>query len=92
MGGHEKGGAVGCWDRCGFPECVVKEPVFGFFVKNDGLIDGVIGIPLEDITRFRILCPHVSTGRSLDPDYKDLSKRVLTDIEDARLHRIWIFG
>ena len=56
-----------------------------FFVKNDGLIGVVIGIPLEDITRFRILCPHVSTGRSLDPDYKDLSKRVLTDIEDARL-------
>lgn len=52
--------------------------------KNDGLIGGVIGITLED-TRFRILCPHVSTGRSLDPDYKDLSKRVLTDIEDARL-------
>lgn len=53
--------------------------------KIDGLIGGVIGITLEDITRFRILCPHVSTGRSLDPDYKDLSKRVLTDIEDARL-------
>jgi len=35
----------------------------------------------EFFNRFRILCPHVSTGRSLDPDYKDLSKRVLTDIE-----------
>ena len=28
---------MGCWDRCGLRECVMKEPVFGFFVKNDGL-------------------------------------------------------
>lgn len=26
-GGHEKGGAVGCWDRCGFRKCIMKEPV-----------------------------------------------------------------
>lgn len=35
----------------------------------------------EFFNRFRILCPHVSTGRSADPDYKELSKRVLTDVE-----------
>ncbi|CAJ1390721.1 unnamed protein product [Effrenium voratum] len=35
----------------------------------------------EFFNRFRLLCPHVSTGRSLDPDYKELCRRVLTDVE-----------
>lgn len=34
----------------------------------------------EFFNRFRILCPHVSS-RSADPDYKELSRRVMTDIE-----------
>ncbi|CAE7667888.1 XI-K [Symbiodinium pilosum] len=35
----------------------------------------------EFFNRFRILCPHISTGRSLDPDYKELSRKILMDVE-----------
>eukprot|EP00931_Biecheleriopsis_adriatica_P076367 TRINITY_DN5007_c0_g4_i1.p1 TRINITY_DN5007_c0_g4~~TRINITY_DN5007_c0_g4_i1.p1 ORF type:complete len:1783 (-),score=512.44 TRINITY_DN5007_c0_g4_i1:78-4991(-) len=35
----------------------------------------------EFFNRFRILCPHVSTGGSLDPDYKELCRKILTDME-----------
>lgn len=35
----------------------------------------------EFFNRFRILCPHISTGRSLDPDYKELSRKILMEVE-----------
>lgn len=41
--------------------------------------------PFKDFyNRFRILCPHVSAGRSADPDYKELSRRVLMDVQAGR--------
>uniref|UniRef100_A0A7S4RTN0 Myosin motor domain-containing protein n=1 Tax=Alexandrium monilatum TaxID=311494 RepID=A0A7S4RTN0_9DINO len=35
----------------------------------------------EFYNRFRVLCPGISTGGRVDPDYKDLSKRILTELE-----------
>ena len=35
----------------------------------------------EFFNRFRILCPQISTGGRPDPDYKELSKRILVEME-----------
>jgi len=31
--------------------------------------------------RFRILCPHISTAGKIDPDFKELCRRILTEME-----------
>ncbi|CAE8658044.1 unnamed protein product, partial [Polarella glacialis] len=35
----------------------------------------------EFFNRFRILCPQVSAGGKADPDYKDLCRRILVEME-----------
>lgn len=40
----------------------------------------------EFFNRFRVLCPSITTTGKADPDYKDLSRRILSDVE-ARFER-----
>jgi len=35
----------------------------------------------EFYNRFRVLCPHVSTAGKVDPDYKELCRRILSEME-----------
>mmetsp|Transcript_112673 Transcript_112673/g.313389 ORF Transcript_112673/g.313389 Transcript_112673/m.313389 type:complete len:1773 (-) Transcript_112673:269-5587(-) len=40
----------------------------------------------EFFNRFRVLCPNISTGGRVDPDYKELSRKILMEM-DAKFQR-----